>query len=66
LLVCPISRHSRPRTAVGNPDERGKQPLFANPARGVTVVGIAVSFPASTSDAAVGEFVVGSAGPAPA
>ncbi len=65
LLLYPISRHSRPRTAAQEDPEPSKQPLFADAAKGVTVMGLAVSLPQSTSDAATGEYVVGSAGPAP-
>ena len=65
LLIYPISRHSRPKDGLKEPGEPGKQPLFENPAKGVTLIGVAVSLPASTSDAATGEYVVGSAGPAP-
>lgn len=65
LLLYPISRHSQPRAAGQGSGEPGKQALFDDPARGRTVIGVAVSLPDSTSDAALGEFVVGSAGPAP-
>jgi hypothetical protein len=57
LLLYPISPNSRPRN-----DEGTRQPLFDNPERdGCTVLGIAISFPASNSDATI-EYVVGSVG----
>lgn len=42
-----------------------KRALFPNPDRGATVIGVAVSFPDSDSDAATDEYVTGSAGTAP-
>lgn len=59
LLIYPISRNSKPQRSTG-------QRLFDNVERdGETVIGIAVVFPFSTSPATV-NFVVGSAGVAPA
>ena len=65
LLLYPISRASSPRFEAEEGAQGGKQALFP-PGKGVTVIGVAVSLPDSTSDAATGEYVVGSAGPAPA
>lgn len=67
LLIYPISRFSRPKPndSGENPEGGGKQKLFDNPQRGRTVIGIAVSFPHSNSQAAAGQYVVGSAGAAP-
>lgn len=68
LLIYPISRYSKPKPPrAGDAEAReGKQPLFADPSKGRTVIGIAASLPHSDSSAAAGEYVVGSAGPAPA
>jgi Z1 domain len=71
LLLYPISRFSRPREAAGKPGAQktaasNKQALFENPSKGVTVIGLAVSLPVSTSPAATQGYVVGDAGPAPA
>jgi len=65
LLLYPISRASTPKVEAEEGAGDGKRALFP-PGKGVTVVGVAVSLPDSTSDAATGEYVVGSAGPAPA
>lgn len=68
LLLYPISRYSTPRITAPRPGkdrEPTKQRLFDNPDRATTVVGLAVSLPNSISGAATGEYVVGSAGPAP-
>ena len=71
LLLYPISRYSTPRVVRPRPGKGGgdweptKTALFDNPARAATVIGLAVSLPDSSSDAATGEYVVGSAGPAP-
>lgn len=68
LLIYPISRFSTPKpssAAKALASEDGKQPLFPDPGRGRTVIGVATSLPYSESDAARGEYVVGSAGPAP-
>src|SRR5262249_26472674 len=55
LLIYPISRHSRPRRG-----STGRLPLFENPERdGRTVVGIALVFPLSESDATL-EYIEGS------
>ncbi len=55
LLIYPISRHSRPLRGDGHP-------LFDNLERdGETVIGIAMAFPFSDSEATV-RYVVGSAG----
>ena len=59
LLLYPISPFSRPRS-----DEGNRLTLFADPASGVTVVGIALVFPVSQSPAAI-EYVVGTVGPMP-
>ena len=57
LLLYPISPFSRPRAIT-----QTRLPLFDNPARdGMTVVGIAIVFPASDSAATI-EYVVGSVG----
>ncbi|MET8310918.1 Z1 domain-containing protein [Micromonospora sp. NPDC005173] len=65
LLLYPISRWSRPRDVSANAD-RKKEPkrrLFDDPMReGLTVIGLAIAFPASDSLATV-RYVVGSAGP---
>lgn len=71
LLVYPISRYSKPQLRAGKDGEPprasdGKQDLFTDPERGCTVIGIAASLPHSASAAALGEYVVGSAGAAPA
>ena len=64
LVIYPISPLSEPRK--GNPEDSGKQRLFDDPDRdGVTVIGVAVSFPDSDTAATV-SYVVGSAGEAPA
>lgn len=65
LLLYPISRASTPKVEAQEGAEDGKRALFP-PGKGITVIGLAVSLPDSTSDAATGEYVVGSAGPAPA
>lgn len=58
LLVYPVSRWSRPDRA----DDPERIPLYDHPeTEGVTVVGIALSFPRSDSAAAV-EYVAGPAG----
>jgi len=58
LLIYPISRGSRP----DREDDPERMPLFDNPdGDGVTVIGIALSFPCSDSAAAV-EYVAGPAG----
>ncbi|MGI5246639.1 Z1 domain-containing protein [Dactylosporangium sp. CA-139066] len=66
LLLYPISKYSRPRETDAPPSERKgppKQNLFENPdERGGTVIGMAISFPASESPATI-RYVVGSAGP---
>jgi hypothetical protein len=65
LLLYPISRYSRPRETSTTTVRKGppKQNLFDNPQeRGETVIGLAVSFPASDSPATV-RYMVGSAGP---
>lgn len=55
LLVYPISRHSKPRQG-----STRRVPLFDNPDRdGRTVIGIAIVFPASESDATL-EYIEGS------
>ncbi len=71
LLIYPISQYSKPQMRAGKAGEPprpsdGKQSLFADPERGCTVIGIAASLPHSASAAALGEYVVGSAGAAPA
>jgi hypothetical protein len=67
LLIYPISRNSGPVPSKNEapPTEVNKQNLFEHPAQGVTVIGLAISLPDSTSEVATGEYVVGSAGPAP-
>lgn len=65
LLIYPISRFSTPKVEAEKGAEAGKRALFP-PGKGATVIGVAVSLPDSASDAATGEYVVGSAGPAPA
>jgi hypothetical protein len=65
LVVYPISRYSGPVNGTDGQEEAGKQPLFRDAERdGVTVIGIAASFPASNT-ADKRSYVVGSAGPAP-
>ena len=60
LVIYPISPLSEPKN--GNPEDSGKQRLFDDPDRdGVTVIGVAVSFPHSDTAATV-SYVVGSAG----
>ena len=50
LLIYPISKYSKPRNgSIGHRPRR--QPLFEDPAEGVTVVGYAISFPYSDSSA---------------
>lgn len=50
LLIYPISKYSKPRRhSTGRRSRR--QPLFEDPAQGVTVVGYAISFPYSDSSA---------------
>jgi hypothetical protein len=71
LLIYPISQYSKPHLRAGKGGEPprasdGKQNLFVDPDRGCSVIGIAASLPDSTSEAALGEYVVGSAGAAPA
>lgn len=57
LLIYPISKLSRPRANSNN-----RLSLFEDPGRdGVTVVGVAIVFPASKSAATI-EYVVGSVG----
>ncbi|HET8722289.1 MAG TPA: Z1 domain-containing protein [Nitrospira sp.] len=58
LLIYPISQYSSP-----TPHRPARVPLFDDPASGETVVGIAISFPASDSAATV-EYVTGSVGSA--
>jgi hypothetical protein len=72
LLLYPISRYSAPKqskrgagTAPAEDAEPTKDDLFKDPDHAVTVIGLAVSLPDSHSQAATGEYVVGSAGPAP-
>lgn len=57
LLIYPISKLSRPRDNAKN-----RLPLFEDPGRdGVTVIGVAIVFPASDSAATI-EYVIGSVG----
>lgn len=57
ILIYPISRLSRPRA-----NSKNRIPLFENPTTdGVTVIGVAIVFPASDSAATI-EYVVGSVG----
>jgi hypothetical protein len=56
LLLYPVSRHSTPRAG-----STGRVPLFDRPEEGRTVVGVALAFPASGSDATLA-YVQGSAG----
>lgn len=57
LLIYPISKHSRPQA-----NSQQRMPLFDNPDQdGCTVIGIALVFPDSSSDATI-EWVVGSVG----
>lgn len=60
FLIYPISRYSRPRDVKSSRVQR-RQALFADPERGVTVIGYALSFPYSDSAATV-EYVAGPAG----
>lgn len=56
ILLYPISRYSQPgRTA------RNREPLFDDPGRGSTVIGVALVFPYSDTSATV-EYYVGPAG----
>ncbi len=55
LLIYPISRHSQPRATASN-----RIALFDDPERARTVIGVALSFPASDSPATV-EYVTGPA-----
>jgi hypothetical protein len=57
LLVYPISRNSGHGTKI--PESR--EPIFADPSQGEDVIGIAISFPHSESEATV-EYLVGSVG----
>jgi hypothetical protein len=57
LLVYPISRNSGHGTKI--PESR--EPIFVDPAQGEDVIGIAISFPHSESEATV-EYLVGSVG----
>lgn len=59
LLLYPISPASRPRGGT-----QSREPLFNDPATGLTVVGMALVFPASDSAATI-EYVVGSVGTPP-
>jgi hypothetical protein len=56
LLIYPISPNSKPKA-----DAQSRIPLFADPSQGCTVIGIAICFPESQSDAAV-EYVANLAG----
>jgi hypothetical protein len=56
LLLYPISRSSRPRS-----DGESRLPLFDDESAGVTVVGIALSFPGSRSPATI-EYIANLAG----
>jgi hypothetical protein len=56
LLLYPISPNSTPRQTEGS-----RLPLFENPTNGCTVLGVAMSFPISDSDATI-EYIVGSVG----
>lgn len=57
LLIYPISKLSRPRM-----NSKNRLPLFEDPSRdGVTVIGLALVFPASDSAATI-EYVIGSVG----
>jgi hypothetical protein len=59
LLLYPVSPASRPRAGT-----QSREALFDDPARGLTVVGMALVFPASDSAATI-EYVVGSVGTPP-
>jgi hypothetical protein len=57
LLIYPISKLSRPRA-----NSKNRLSLFEDPGRdGVTVIGVALVFPASDSAATI-EYVIGSVG----
>lgn len=57
LLIYPISKLSRPRA-----NSKNRLPLFEDPEQdGVTVMGVAIVFPASDSAATI-EYVIGSVG----
>lgn len=56
LLVYPISRYSRP-----GPSARKRKRLFDRPEEGVTVIGVALVFPYSTTSATI-EYFAGSVG----
>lgn len=57
LLIYPISKFSQPR-----PNSKNRIPLFEDPVKdGITVIGLAVVFPASDSAATI-EYVIGSVG----
>ncbi|MEU7971014.1 Z1 domain-containing protein [Micromonospora sp. NPDC049089] len=65
LLLYPISAYSKPKESTSSGERKGppKQPLFDNPdEHGETVIGMAISFPASESPATI-RYVVGSPGP---
>lgn len=59
LLIYPISKYSQPRAGSTN-----RIPLFDDPDRGCTVIGVALVFPASDSAATI-DYVVGSVGELP-
>jgi hypothetical protein len=60
LLIYPISRHSGHGRKI--PDTR--EPIFANPEQGEEVIGVALSFPRSQSEATI-EYLVGTVGEGP-
>jgi len=60
LLIYPISRHSGHGKKI--PDSR--EPIFVDPAQGEDVIGVALSFPHSRSEATI-EYVVGTVGEGP-
>jgi hypothetical protein len=61
LLLYPISRRSKPKPGQGS-KESDRIELFQDPDRdGVTIIGMAIVFPASNSAASI-EYYVGSAG----
>lgn len=63
LLIYPISRFS----GHGSANERNRIPIYQDPTHGVDVIGIALSFPRSSTAAVVrGTYVVGTVGWRPA
>ena len=59
LLIYPISQYSMPTRR----DEHSSVPLFDDPALGNTVIGVALSFPVSSTAVTVqGSYVVGTVG----